>query len=223
MIQMEIGFNVLYLLSIYLIVGMMVHRYRSENYANQPGSVSFLWAFFLLALGDTGHVGFRLIAFARGGLEQNELLVGLGALATAVTITIFYMLMLEVWRRQSKKSITWIFWAVMLLGVIRLIVMAFPENHWSQVVPPYRFSLIRNAFLTAMGIVVVVAYLRDGNKTKNRYLVNSSIAIICSFAFYIPVFLYVQKVPMIGMLMIPKTIAYVVMATIGLRHLFLHR
>jgi len=220
---MEIGFNVLYLLSIYLIVGLMYHRYQSENYANLSGSVPFLWAFFLLALGDTGHVGFRLIAFARGGLEQNEVLVGLGALATAVTITIFYVLMLEVWRRQSKKSKTWIFSLVMLLGVIRLVVMAFPENHWGQVVPPYRFSLIRNAFLTAMGIIVVVVYLRDGKKTKNRYLVNSAIAIICSFAFYIPVFLYVQKVPMIGMLMIPKTIAYVVLALIGLRHLFLRR
>ena len=95
MIQMEIGFNVVYLLSIYLIVGLMFHRNRSEIYINQPGSVPFLWAFFLLMLGDTGHVGFRLLAFASGGLEQNEVLVGLGALATAVTITIFYMLMLE--------------------------------------------------------------------------------------------------------------------------------
>ena len=223
MIQMEIGFNILYLLSIYLIVGLMFHRYRNENYANQPGSVPLLWAFFLLALGDTGHVGFRLLAFARGGLEQNEVLVGLGALATAVTITIFYMLMLEIWRRQNNKPKTWIFWLVMLLGVLRLVIMTFPENHWGQVVPPYRYSLIRNAFLTAMGIVVVAVCLRDGKKKKNRYLVNSAIAIICSFAFYIPVFLYVQKVPMIGMLMIPKTIAYVVMATIGLRHLFLRR
>ena len=74
MIQLEIGFNVLYLLSIYLIVGLMYHRYRSIYYANQPGSVPFLWAFLLLALGDTGHVGFRLLAFARGGLEKNEVL-----------------------------------------------------------------------------------------------------------------------------------------------------
>jgi len=114
---MEIGFNILSLLSIYLIVGLMFHRYRSENYAPQPGSVPLLWAFSLLALGDTGHVGFRLLAFARGGLEQNEVLVGLGALASAVTITMFYMLMLEIWRRQNNKSKT------------RMVIMAFPENH----------------------------------------------------------------------------------------------
>jgi hypothetical protein len=29
------------------------------------------WAFFLLALGDTGHVGFRVAAYALGGMEKT--------------------------------------------------------------------------------------------------------------------------------------------------------
>jgi hypothetical protein len=46
-----------------------------------------IWAFALLALGDTGHVGFRVVAYALGGLEAHAGLVGLGALSTAYTVT----------------------------------------------------------------------------------------------------------------------------------------
>ena len=35
------------------------------------------------------------------------------------------------------------------------------------------------------------------------------LAIVLSFGFYIPVVLFADAVPMIGMLMIPKTCAYV--------------
>jgi hypothetical protein len=36
--------------------------------------------------------------------------------------------------------------------------------------------------------------------------------IFLSFAFYIPVILFVQRIPKLGMLMIPKTCAYLAMA-----------
>lgn len=223
MIEMEIGFNILYLLTIYLLVGLMIYRFLNDNFTKLKGASVFLVAFVLLAIGDTGHVGFRLLAFSRGGLEQNEVLVGLGALATAITITFFYMLMTEVWTRESgnKRSVLYIL--VMLLGVVRLVVMTFPENSWGQVVPPYKFSLIRNSFLCLMGVIVVVSFLSSGLRTGNRFLVRAGYTIICSFVFYIPVILFVQKVPMFGMLMIPKTIAYVILAVIGYRRLFIPR
>jgi hypothetical protein len=223
MIQMEIGFNLLYLLTIYLITGLMIRMYFSPVIEKQPGAGAFLMAFVLLALGDTGHVGFRLVAYARGGLDQNEVLVGLGALATAVMITVFYCLMMEVWRKQTSRDRNWLFWLVLFLAVVRLGVMTLPDNDWGQVVPPFKYSLIRNSFLTAMGIIVIIAFLVDGIPGRNRFLVNSGIAVICSFVFYIPVVLFIQKVPVLGMLMIPKTIAYVVLAVIGYRRLFLRK
>ena len=221
MIQMEIGFNILYLITIYLLVGLMIRRYRSKDYENLPGSASFLLAFLLLAVGDTGHVGFRLLAFSRGGLEANEVLVGLGALATAITITLFYMLMIDVWRKQARVKQSWLFVVVLLTGIIRFVIMTLPENTWGQVVPPFKFSLIRNSFLILMGILVVYAFLKDGRLLKNTFLNRSALAVIISFACYIPVILFVQKAPMIGMLMIPKTIAYVFLAVIGYRRLFI--
>ena len=220
MVQMEIGFNILYLLTIYAIVVLMARRSNSASYDNLSGSMVFLWAFVLLAIGDTGHVGFRLLAFARGGLEQNEVLVGLGALATAITITTFYMLIAEVWVKHSGAKRSGLIWLVWILGVTRFVVMAFPGNRWGQVVPPFEPSLIRNSFLTAMGIIVVYLLLRDGIRQKDRFMTRSALAIIISFACYIPVVLLVQRYPMTGMLMIPKTIAYVVLALIGYKRLF---
>jgi hypothetical protein len=41
-----------------------------------------------------------------------------------------------------------------------------------------------------------------------------------SFAFYAPVILWSGAVPLLGMLMIPKTCAYVVVAIIAYRSLF---
>ncbi len=220
MIQMEIGFNILYLLGIYLLVFLMFRKHRSELYISKPGAEIFLLAFLLLAIGDTGHVGFRLIAYANGGLENNQVLVGLGALATAITITVFYVLLIEVWRRKTNAPKNWIFWSVLFLGIARLIIMTVKGNQWGQVVPPYDFSLMRNAFLTLMGIVVLIVYLITGMRNKDCYFGRMAIAIFFSFAFYIPVILFVQKVPMIGMLMIPKTIAYVYMAIVGYQFLF---
>jgi hypothetical protein len=44
--------------------------------------------------------------------------------------------------------------------------------------------------------------------------------ILVSFACYVPVILFVQRQPLIGMLMIPKTVAYVVMCLLAYRELF---
>lgn len=220
MIQMEIGFNILYLLGIYLLIYLMFRRHQSARFISQPGAEIFILAFLLLAIGDTGHVGFRLLAYATGGLENNEVLVGLGALATAITITVFYVLLIEVWRRKTNSPLNWVFWSVLFFGIARLIVMTVKGNQWGQVVPPYDFSLMRNAFLTVMGLIVLVVYFISGVRNKECFFGRTAIAIFFSFAFYIPVILFVQKVPMIGMLMIPKTIAYVYMAIVGYQFLF---
>ena len=44
--------------------------------------------------------------------------------------------------------------------------------------------------------------------------------ILVSFACYMAVVLFVQKIPLIGLLMIPKTIAYLVMAFLTYKALY---
>ena len=77
---------------VYLIVvwGLVIAMARRE-WAVAPSDLRVArlirWAFTFLALGDTGHVGFRVLAFAQGDLEATVSLlgrefglVGLGAL-----------------------------------------------------------------------------------------------------------------------------------------------
>jgi hypothetical protein len=216
----EILFNITYLVVIWTLVVMMARRLPAVAPSDQPVAKRMMWAFALLALGDTGHVGFRVVAYALGGLEANPTLVGLGALSTAYTVTLFYMLMVDIWRLRFHKPLGVFGWILLAAGVIRLILMAFPQNQWGQVVPPHGWSLLRNSLLVVQGVGVMILILRDAIRTGDAAFKWIGAMIALSFLFYTPVILWVEKAPMLGMLMIPKTCAYVAIAIIGYRELF---
>jgi hypothetical protein len=219
----EILFNIGYLIVVWMLVMMMTRRQAMVAPENRAAARRVRWAFALLALGDTGHVGFRVLAYALGGLETNPALVGLGALATAITVTFFYMLVLDVWRLRFRRLFGWFGYLLLLAGVARLMLMALPQNEWGNVVPPQPFSLYRNLPLMLQGLGVMALILRDAIAAKDRTFVLIGAMIFASFAFYTPVILFVQQAPLIGMLMIPKTLAYVAIAVIAYRELYLSR
>jgi hypothetical protein len=219
----EVVFNVTYLIVVWTLVVMMARRLPSVASADRPVAVRFTWAFALLALGDTGHVGFRVLAYALGGLAAHPVLVGLGALSTAYTVTIFYMLMLDIWRLRYKKPLG-IFGGVLLAaGIVRLVVMASPQNQWGQIIAPYDWSLLRNALLVVQGLGVMYLILRDAIRTGDTPFKWIGVMIAFSYAFYAPVILWSAQIPMLGMLMIPKTCAYLAVAIIGYRALFMRK
>jgi len=212
----EITFNLVYLVVIWGLVGIMIYRRNTVAPENQRAAGLVIWAFGLLALGDTGHVGFRVLAYALGGLETRVNvfglslgLVGLGALSTAVTVTIFYMLMLELWRVRFHKSYGWFEYFLLAAGVFRLAIMILPANQWDSVVPPQPISTLRNIPLMVQGLGLAYLILRDARLAHDRTFEWIGVMILVSYACYIPVILFVQQAPAIGMLMIPKTLAYV--------------
>ncbi len=224
---MEIGFNVAYLLVVWVLVYAMWRRQPYVAMQDQDVTGLFIWSFALLALGDTGHVGFRVLAYAQGDLgstisvgDRELALVGLGALATAVTVTFFYLLMLMIWQRRYERPYGWFGTLLFAAAAVRLLLMLFPANEWSSVVPPQPWSLIRNVPLMVLGLGVAFLFLRDASKTGDRPFTWIGIMILLSFAFYIPVILFVQIIPLIGMLMIPKTMAYVGIGVIAYTSLF---
>jgi hypothetical protein len=97
--------------------------------------------------------------------------------------------------------------------------MAFPENQWNSLVPPQPYSLYRNAFLVVQGLGAATLILRDATAQKDRTFIWVGLCILLSYAFYTPVILFVQRVPVVGMLMIPKTLAYVAIAWIAYREM----
>lgn len=216
----EVIFNVCYLAIVWTMVFLMAKRQNQVLADNHRLARRVLWAFALLALGDTGHVGLRVVAFARGGLAANPMLVGAGAFATAFTVTLFYMLMVDAWRLRFQKPMGWIGWFLLAVGLVRLIVLLFPQNQWWQVVAPYNWSLLRNSFLVIQGLGVLWLILRDSLRANDRAFTWIGIMIALSYLFYAPVILWVQGIPILGMLMIPKTCAYLGVAFIAYRALY---
>lgn len=216
----EVGFNITYLAVVWALVVIMVLRRDRVGQAERPLAARIVAAFALLALGDTGHVGFRVVAYMLGGLEANPTLAGLGTLSTAYTVTIFYMWMVDLWRLRFKQKMGWFGWLLLGAGMIRLVVMAFPQNRWEQIVAPYDWSLLRNGFLVVQGLGVLYLILRDAARARDNAFRWIGIMIALSFTFYIPVILWVQWVPMLGMLMIPKTCTYLGIAFIAYRALY---
>jgi hypothetical protein len=212
---LEISFNILYLIVVWTMVVLMFTRIKSVPTGDYPLANRFRWAFFLLALGDTGHVGFRVLAYALGGLEQNPLLVGLGALATAITVTFFYVLMLDIWRLRFDQKFGWFEYVLLVSVPVRLIVMALPGNHWGSVTPPPFMGPLRNIFLMILGIGVLILILRDSIRTEDLLFRRIAYCIFFSYLFYTPVIFLARQYPMVGMLMIPKTIMYVLIAILA--------
>jgi hypothetical protein len=213
----ELVFNIAYLLTIWTVVGLMMARYGQTAAANRPLFKRMLWMFALLALGDSGHVGFRAFAILNGGLEANAALLGIGALSTAVTVTVFYMLLVDVWRVRFHKTMGWFQWALIAAGVIRLVVMAFSQKQWGALAPPHRWGPLRDSFLVVQGLGVMALILRDARQAGDKPFELIGWMIALSYLFYAPVILWSAAIPLLGMLMIPKTCAYVAAAFIALR------
>jgi hypothetical protein len=226
----EVLFNVAYLIVVWGLVVAMIRHQPQVPEQDKPVSKLFIWAFALLALGDTGHVGFRVLAYSMDGLGTTITLlgrevglVGLGALSTAITVTLFYVLMLVIWHRRFDKPYGWFGALLIIATVARFAIMLLPQNQWNNEVPPQPWGIIRNLPLTILGLGVATLILRDALATRDNTFKWIAIMILVSYALYIPVILFVQTTPMVGMLMIPKTLAYVAIGFIAYRDLFLGR
>ena len=75
--------------------------------------------------------------------------------------------------------------------------------------------IIRNVPFAALGAVICVLYLLKRNESRRFRPVW--ICILLSFLFYIPVAVGAGAVPILGMLMLPKTVCYIIMIRIFLR------
>lgn len=218
----ETVFNVVYLLVVWGLVVLMACRISQVESSKISLARLFLIAFILLAAGDTGHVGFRVVAHLMNALDKQVMVIGtpmaltgVGSMMTAYTVTIFYMVLVYIWIERFNKKSNWFTWFLLAIGVVRLIFMALPANDWGSLVIPQTSSLIRNGFLVIQGLGVIGLYLYSAYKTNDRTFKWISWSIVLSFAFYTPVILFAQRYPLAGLLMIPKTCAYVAVAIIA--------
>lgn len=208
---METLFDTVYLISVITIGIVMIRRCKGGRQFRLFGCMAVV-----LGAGDAFHLVPRALALCTTGLDHYTAALGIGKLITSVTMTIFYVLLYYVWRLryqvQGRKGLTA---AVYGLAGLRILLCLLPQNQWLSAEAPLSWGIYRNIPFALLGLLVILLFYRSAKEQKDRAFRWMWLTIVLSFGFYIPVVLWADAVPMIGMLMIPKTCAYVWTVLIG--------
>ena len=209
----ETLFDTVYLITVITLGVRMLAGCRGEKQFRLFGVMAIV-----LGAGDAFHLVPRAVALCTSGLEHYTAALGIGKLITSVTMTLFYVLLYYVWRlRYEVKGRTGLTAAVYLLAAVRIALCLFPQNQWLSAAAPLSWGIYRNIPFALMGLLIIVLFFRKSKEQNDRDFRWMWLTILLSFAFYIPVVLWADAVPVIGMLMIPKTCAYVWTVLIGYR------
>lgn len=207
----ETVFDIIYLATVITIGILMIKRSNGNKQYHLFGIMAVT-----LGAGDAFHLVPRALALCTTGLESYTVALGVGKLITSMTMTVFYILLYYVWRiRYGVKDQKGLTIAVYLLSALRIILCLFPQNAWTSANAPLSWGIYRNIPFALLGLLVIVVFYKSAKEQKDRAFRFMWLTIVLSFGFYIPVVLWADTIPMIGMLMIPKTCAYVWTVVIG--------
>lgn len=208
---MEPIFHVVYLTTVISLGIIMIRKSKDNQYFKMFGFMSLI-----LGLGDSFHLIPRIYALLTTGLENNAPALGFGKLVTSITMTIFYLILYKIWKiRFDVKNSKLLDITMYTLSAIRIILCLFPQNEWFINNPPLSWGIYRNIPFAIMGIIMIYLLYSYGAKNNDRDYKSLGIAVFLSFAFYAPVVLWASENFFVGMLMVPKTLAYVWVVLIG--------
>lgn len=198
----ESTFDILYLLFA-IISGIVMLRRASDKEGRLMGLSALI-----LGLGDAFHLVPRVMNYF---LDSDlTAALGIGKLVTSVTMTAFYVLLYYIWRQvygaPDKKATGVVIWS---LAAIRVVLCMFPQNGWLSNSSDVTWGIIRNFPFVILGAIICVLFFLS--RKSDRTFRFMWLLIILSFAFYIPVAVAAGIVPILGMLMLPKTICYILM------------
>ena len=222
----EAGFCIVYLIFIFFIAIWM--RKASQNVPAtesiaRPDYYRYSFGFLMAALlggGDAFHLVPRIIVNIKGKMWKGNIFLGAGNLISSITMTLFYNILIawgDTLEFSPAKYNYWIEQAVLILTFIRIVLLLFPQNKWYSKEPNRRWAIIRNVPFVLIGILVIVGFFnvlaRAINYSGSLYI-TIIVLVFLSFAFYLPVALFGKEKPKVGMLMIPKTICYMIMMAV---------
>ena len=207
----ETLFDAVYLITVITIGIQMILKSNGSKQYRLFGLMAVV-----LGAGDSFHLIPRALALCTTGLDNYTAALGMGKFITSITMTIFYVLLYYVWRARYKvegRSKTTA--VVYLLSALRILLCLFPQNKWLSADAPLSWGIYRNIPFALLGPLIIVLFYKSAKEHNDRAFRWMWLTIVLSFGFYIPVVLWADVVPMIGMLMIPKTCAYVWTVLIG--------
>lgn len=188
------------------------------------GNVLFiLYGILTLTLcgGDAFHLVPRIKRAVWGSNERIKKQLGIGLQVSSITMTAFYIILMYIWRFTFPEyKVPVIIEAIIWISaIVRMVICLFPQNNWCTEEGNRTLSVIRNAVFAVTGIGVILLYLISGN-AYGYHMTRMVAAILISFGCYIPVTLFSKTKPRVGLLMIPKTCAYMWIIAMGLQLLF---
>ena len=202
---METGFDIIYLATVITLGILMIKGNRGNRQYLLFGIMAVT-----LGLGDSFHLVPRAIALCTTGLQDYTVALGIGKWITSITMTIFYVILYYVWRLryhvEGRNELTIVMY---ILAALRIALCMFPQSAWTSVNAPLSWGIYRNIPFALMGLMVIILFYQSSRQKQDKAFYNMWLTIVLSFAFYIPVVLFADTIPMVGMLMIPKTCAYV--------------
>ena len=194
-------FDICYLVFAIVSGILLLKKSKGRKYVRIFGIMTLL-----LGCGDAFHLVPRVLNYWTTGDYTAAL--GIGKLVTSITMTLFYILIEYARRDRYKITVEkGVLASVWILGIIRIALCCFPQNGWTSAEPSLLWGILRNIPFALLGILTVVLWLRSAKNDKPLKLMW--LAVTLSFLFYIPVVLFAQTMPIIGMLMLPKTCMYV--------------
>ena len=200
----ESFFDILYLLFA-IILGIRMLKLASKDSSGKLMGTAVL----ILGLGDAFHLVPRVLNYFVD--SDFTAALGVGKLVTSVTMTVFYIFVFWIWQKlyDMKGSTVKTGKIIYVLAAVRIILCLLPQNHWFTNEGSVTWGIIRNVPFVLIGAIIV--YLYYIKKDKIRSMKNIWLLVTLSFLFYIPVAVGASVVPMLGMLMLPKTVCYLIM------------
>ena len=207
----ETLFDAVYLVTVIVLGVLMIRGSKGRKQYLLFGVMAVT-----LGCGDAFHLIPRAVALCTTGLANYTAALGVGKLITSVTMTAFYVLLYYVWRSryqvEGRRALTAAVW---VLAAIRVLLCLMPQNAWTSADAPLSWGVYRNIPFAILGAVIVVLFCCSAKEKQDAAFRHLWLTVVLSFACYIPVVLFADAVPVVGLLMIPKTCAYVWTVLIG--------
>lgn len=168
--------------------------------------------------GDAFHLVPRIIRAFRGSSDKIKRQLGIGLQVSSITMTVFYIILLFIWKftfpeLTAPVAVEAMIW---ISAIIRIVVCFLPQNNWCSDEGNLKLSILRNAVFAVTGIGVIILYAISGN-ANGYHMTRMVAAILISFGCYLPVTMLSKTKPKVGLLMIPKTCAYMWVIVMGLQ------
>ncbi len=231
----SIVFILAYLIIIWIfLIKVIVKNSKEGLFKSKPGYWKWIFlAYFLLGFGDLFHLGFRIYIFFTGlGPDEffTNMTIGSGYVISGLTMTYFYIAIFHAWAeiygvKYSTHSKIKLYLVILYLAfILRVVLMLLPYNRWFEgnatVDFGFDFRIITAIPIYIIGIISVLLLFKSSKaELKNPSNIGSevdkanykaSIWFIVSYISYTITLLLVAIIPLTGLFMIPKTVAYLV-------------